>query len=111
MCSQGILHSRRIFTTTANTKKEEPLYQMSYAKVLARVGSRGGFHEERLGTVPYPTWIVPASAKMAPLLARGKQSISPAGSASGKIYVRKGKKQLIPVLREASEKYVTATAL
>lgn len=94
--------------------KEEPLYKMSYGKVLPGVGSRefrGGFHEEGSRTVPCPTWILPVNAKMAPQLARGEQSISPAGSASGKIYVRKGKKHLILVLWEESEKYVTATAL
>lgn len=68
--------------------KEEPLYKTNSGKVLPGVGSRefgGGFHEESSGTVPCPTWILPASAKMAPQLARGEQSISPAGSVSGKI--------------------------
>lgn len=76
---------------------------MSCAKVLPGVGNRefrGGFSEERSGTVPCPAQIVPVSAKMAPLLARGKQSISPAGSASGEIYVRKGKIHLVLVLRD-----------
>lgn len=59
--------------------KEEPLYKMSYAKVLPGAGSgefMGGFPEESSGTVPCPTWLVPVNAQMAPPLARGEQSIS-----------------------------------
>lgn len=88
--------------------------QKSYAKVLPGVGSRefrGGFPEESSGTIPCPTWIVPVNTKMAPSLSRGEQSISPASSAFGKIYIRKSKKHLILILREESEKYVTATSL